>query len=650
MDFDTPLVECDYHGDYIIMSKSSQKNGRSLWLMLAVAVVFLHWIGGWGSISAQTDTENEAERTLHDLKINPVMAPDPNVPLPEAYTSPPKIFEQIVGGVSEWKLFYFCRFHTSDDLKKIIHEQFATKLFDQKGKSSSVVDYTVSSNPSTNQLIVRCPTRDDIDAVLETLDQIDVKPIQVKIDCLISEVYADMTFDRETTVAIDNLFGEQIVMNPAGTAFGADVQELVKDGDYLPAFPGASLREVARSRMGLNIGYLNAAKAGHTFTLLIDLLESRGYLKILMNPTLEVVNGGTAKVSSMQKVPIDRTTMRSTISDYLETSTVYEDVIDSLEITAHVFGDGYIGLETSITLGSKNTPEGVKQVPIITKKQIDNKENRIRQGESLIIGGIRKNEEFAVVRGVPILKDIPILGFLFSSEDTEKRAVETIFILTPTISTDGRSKEEVMKEVQRKHEPDTPSGLGDMITDPFGFKARDEEREQSVHDAEQSRLEAEVEKAQARIDIREAEERAQKAETQLSRVESESEKIKTEAEKANAEAQAKGKAAEEAKAVADKAIADAKKAQEEANKAKAEAKAAADKAIADAKKAQEEANKAKAEAEAKSKAAEDAKKEEPDKPEAGAEKSAPQTKQPTAQEAEKADNVKAEEDKAESKA
>ena len=606
------------------MSKSSQKIGRSQWLIVVVAVLVVHWIGGWENISAQTDTENEAERTLRDLKID--IGPDPNVPIPEAYRTPPKMFEQIVGGTSEWKLFYFCKYHTSDELKTIIHEQFATKLFDKKGKETKIVDYTVSSNPATNQLIVRCPARDDIDAVLETLNQVDVKPIQVKIDCLISEVYADMTFDRETTIAIDNLFGERVVLNPGGTAFGADVQQLVQDDEYLPAFPGASLREVARSRMGLNIGYLSAAKAGHTFTLLIDLLESRGYLKILMNPTLQVVNGGTAKVSSMQKVPIDRTTMRSTVSDYLETSTTYEDVIDSLEITAHVFGDGYIGLETDIILGSKNTPEGVKQVPIITKKEIQNKQNRIRQGESLIIGGIRKNEEFAVVRGIPILKDIPLLGFLFSSEDTEKRAVETIFILTPTISTDGRPKKEIMKEVQRKHEPDTPSGLGEMITDPFGLKAREEAREQTVHDAEQSRLEAEVEKAQARIDIREAEERAQKAEAELSRVETEAEKIKADAEKANAEAQAKAKTAEDAKAAADKAISDAKKAQEEADKAKAEA-------------------------EAKTKAAEDAKKEEPNKPEAEAKKPAPQTEQADAQKAQKADdNVKAEEEKAESKA
>jgi Flp pilus assembly secretin CpaC len=588
-----------------------------------VGVVVVLWVGGLRSISAQTDTENEAERTLRDLKIN--ITDDPNVAIPEIYKTPPEIFPQVVGGTQEWKLSYFCRNHTSDDLKKIVHEQFATKLFDKKGKETKMVDYTVSSNPSTNQLIVRCPAREDAEAVLELLEQVDVAPIQVKIDCLISEVYADMTFDRETTLAVENLFGESVTMKPGGTAFGADVRQLVLDDEYLPAFPGASLREVARSRMGLNIGHLSTGQAGHAFTLLVDLLESRGYLKILMNPTITVVNGKTAKVSSMQNVPLDRITMRSTQSDYLETRTEYVEVIDSLEITAHVFGDGSIGLETDIILGSKNTPEGVKQVPIVTKKEIQNKENRIRQGESLIIGGIRKNEEFAVVRGIPILKDIPIIGYLFSSEDTEQRAVETLFILTPSISTGGRPKAEVMEEVQRKHEPDSPTGLGDMITDPFKVKAREKARKQTLQEAEQSRLEAEVEKAQARIIVREANERAKKAQAELNRVETESEKIKADAQKTTAEAEAKEKAAEEAKAAADKAIADAKKAQTEADNAKAEA-------------------------EAKIKAAEEDKKEDPAKPEVGAAEPASEKNGPKAQEPKEAEKAKVEEDKAASKA
>ena len=538
-----------------MMSKSCRKTGRNRRLIVAVGVML--WAGDWGDISAQTDTELEAERTLRELRINTQAPAEPNVPMPDVYRTPPKISEQVVGGKSEWKLFYFCKHHTSDDLQKIIHEQFATKLFDEKGKSTQMTDYTVSSNPATNQLIVRCPAREDTEAVLETLYQIDIPPIQVKIDCLISEVYADLTFDRETTIEIENLLGESITMKPGGLPFGSDVRQIIDEGgEVLPAFPGASMREVARARMGLNIGYLSTS---HAFTLLVDLLESRGYLKILMNPTLEVVNGGTAKVLASQKVPIDRTTMRSTISDYLETQTQYEDVIDSLQITAHVFGDGYIGLETSILLGSKNTPEGVKQIPIITRKQIDNKENRIRQGESLIIGGIRKNEKFAVVRGVPILKDIPLIGFLFSSEDTEQRAVETVFILTPSISTNGRPKEEVMREVSRGHEPPSSAGLGNAIIDPFGFKAREQAHELALDEAEQVRLEAEAEKAQAQINVRQAVERADRAED-------ERDQLKTEAE-------TKARAAAEAQAEADKAVAKAKEAQTAAAKAQAEAEA-----------------------------------------------------------------------------
>ena len=113
---------------------SSIEKGRSRWLIGVLGVAVVLWIGKWGDVFAQTDTEHEAEATLSGLKMN--LTEDPNVALPQAYTAPPKIFEQVVGGSSEWKLSYPCRHHTSDELKKIIHEQSATKLFDKKGKET----------------------------------------------------------------------------------------------------------------------------------------------------------------------------------------------------------------------------------------------------------------------------------------------------------------------------------------------------------------------------------------------------------------------------------------------------------------------------------------------------------------------------------
>lgn len=442
-----------------------------------VSIISLLLISGCQDFFAQKPTEMESKNILRELsKIE--LVPDHDTLIPELYKAPPKIVEQIVGGGSEWKLFYFCKYHMSDELREVVNAQFATKLFNEKGKSSTLKDYTISSMPKTNQLIVRCPTREDVNAVLELLEFTDVPPVQVRIDCLISEVYADVTMDWETTIAIDNLFGETIAL---GGLPGS------------PAFPGAALRDAARATFGLKTGYIrNEGVAGHEFRALVDLLVSRGYLKILMNPTLEVVNGRSAEISTSEHVPIDQITNVHPITGVLTVSTEYQDVMDSLVVTPHVFADGYIGLETYALIGSKSTPEGVKQIPIVTKREVKNEENRIRHGESLVIGGITKTEERSVVRGVPFLKDIPVLGILFSSKDFEERGKEVLFILTPTISSGGVPQEKIREEMRTKHKPyengSTLGGIQHTIMNPFGAGKRQKKQQQrKIQQAEQKR-------------------------------------------------------------------------------------------------------------------------------------------------------------------
>ena len=626
--------------------KSSQIISFSQRLMMALVIGVVLWIGGCGDFLTDKTAGKESTNIIKDLSRVETTT-EPNIPMPSIYKGPPKIVEQVVAGAPEFKLFYFCRHLSAAELEAIVHRQFATLVFNAKGKSTAVKDYTVSSVAATNQLIVRCPTREDVDAVLELLGQVDVPPIQVKINCLISEVYADKTLDWETTTAIENLFGENIWAAPSARPFGQDVVQWLVENDPLAAFPGSSMREFGRAKMGLNVGYLSQS---HKFMALVDILESQGYLKILMNPTLEVINGKTAKVSSTQKVPIDRSTLLDTRSDYFTISTKWEDIVDSLEITPHVFADGYIGLETDIVIGSKLTPEGIKQLPIVTTKKITNKENRIRPGESLIIGGLRKSERRDVIRGIPFLKDIPLLGILFSGRDFEERAVETIFILTPTISTGGIPRQEMVEEVERKQE--SPSGSS--FTDPLDMLEGKREKERKTKEAEKARTEAEAEKAEARAAVRDAEEQIERAQTEaekasiakqhakavaekaiadaniitekaaateqqakaeIATAKAEVATAKTDAAKAKADTQAATKKAaatvelaqtqieklkaeaEKLKAETEKAKADLQKATAEAEKAKAEAQ----KAIADAEKAKAAAEKAKAEADAKEK-------------------------------------------------
>ncbi|MHC4603975.1 MAG: hypothetical protein ACYS6W_11670, partial [Planctomycetota bacterium] len=481
---------------------SSQKISCGQKLMVALAVITMFLTGGWGDFLTDENPSRQSSSILEELgKINTAF--EPNIPLPGVYTEPPKIIPQIVGGAEEWKLFYFGQYLGCDTLRELVHALFATQLFNAKGKSTAIKDYGVISIPSTNQLIVRCPTEDDIKAVLEVLENADIPPVQVKVDCLISEVYADRTLDWQTTLQITELLGESIWAGGSAQMFGSAVMDLLTETNPLPSFPGASLRELARAKMGLKIGYLSSDK----YMALVDILESQGYLKILMNPQLEITNGKTAKISSMQKVPLQQTYLRSSRNDWLESSVRYEDVVDSLQITPHVyFGDGSIGLETDILLGSKLTPEGVKQLPIITKKEIQNEETRIRLGQSLVIGGIRKSEKRDVVRGIPILKDIPLIGVLFSGRDFEERAVETVFILTPSISTGGIPREEMLKELKRKRNEPTDEPLK-----PLSLINLEREQQRKAAEAEEARLKAEAEKAKALSAAREADDKIKKA-------------------------------------------------------------------------------------------------------------------------------------------
>ena len=567
---------------------------RLFHVIVRAAVCFAGQVmfSGCGDFFAAQPTELESRNVLRELnQVDP--SPQIKISPIELYDKKPRIVENRVGDQTDARLYYFTKYHTADKLAELIEDQFTKTFADAKGKEYPKVDYSVSPNTATNQLVVRCPSVEYAEQVKDFLELADVPPVQVRIDCLISEVYADHTMDWETTIEIKNLFGE-------GISLGG------KDGN--PAFPGAALRDAARATFGLKAGL-----ARENFDALVDMLASRGYLKILMNPTLEVVNGQTAKIETTEHVPLDTISNVHPTTGVITTSTDYHDVVDSLEITPYVFADGYIGLKTVAVIGSKSTPEGVKQTPIVTERKVNNTENRIRQGESLIIGGITKTEKRSVVRGVPFLKDIPLFGIIFSSKDFEERGKEVLFILTPTISSYGVPNQQMVDEVREKHSPAmTEKSLTEHITDPFSNKSYTELVEEEATQAEMGRTKVRMEMTHAKRQIEMLTSELERASEKLKKEKqvsdqslAELENIKKQIEQKQAELAAAQKRATDIEA-ASKAM------KEEADKAKAESAAAAQKADEAEKKAQqalEEAEKAKAEkAEAERKAAEAAKK------------------------------------------
>jgi len=172
-----------------------------------------------------------------------------------------------------------------------------------------------------------------------------------------------------------------------------------------------------------------------------------------------VVNGETASIMSSDLTPITKTVTTQNVEPY--DITEYQDVVDSLEVTPNAYSDRSIGLKTKVMLGSTSTPQGVSQKTIITTREIEIGENLITPGKSLIIGGLRKTEKVGITRGVPVLKDIPVLGILFSSKDYETSANEVLFILTPTISDTGRDHQKTIETIKKRHAEKELPGLLD---------------------------------------------------------------------------------------------------------------------------------------------------------------------------------------------
>ncbi|MCL5282007.1 MAG: hypothetical protein M1376_19100 [Planctomycetes bacterium] len=495
---------------------------------MALSILAVAGLCGCHDWPDERATAIEAQNILRDLgRVETI--PDPNLQGPAVYKSPPRKFSQTVGGTVEWKLVYFCQYHTAEEMKTIIQEQFASKIFDEKGQSKVLPAYTVTANSATNQILVRCPQEGDIDAVLDTIKYIDIPPIQVRIDCVVSELYADLTVDRETRMLIGNLFGE-------GVTLGGQ-----EDNGNL-AFPGAELRDPARAKFGLKIGV-----SQQNFKALVDILVSRGYMKILMNPSLEVVNGETAKIQSKQHQPLQQITYTTggvAGGLILGTTIEYYDIIDSLQVTPHVYADGFIGLETQAQIAAYLTPEGIKQTPNVTERMITNKDNRIRLGESLVIGGIRKSEKRDVVRGVPILKDIPVLNLLFSGRDFEERATEVIFILTPSISTNGKPSQDVVNMLRERHSSPMTQSLQETVLDPLGTKARREEEQRRLEKARQAQQESEAEMTSARLQairtgqqVEDLEAELEQNKAKMAQLTAKAQQAQTDAQKATTEAQ-----------------------------------------------------------------------------------------------------------------
>jgi type IV pilus assembly protein PilQ len=261
----------------------------------------------------------------------------------------------------------------------------------------------------------------EIERLLSTLD---IPTPQVLIEARIVEINNAYTYDLGIQWGL-NYLGTNTLTSAGGLSGIPALSTGPFTGkNYLVDLPAKSVGPLGGS--GFSFGIMNPSK-----TLGLDLqlsaLETMGRGKIISNPKVLTVDNGKAKILQGQSIPVRKLTTEGTIS------TEFKDVVLELNVVPHITPDRSVGMAVSIKKEDLDfTIPSVEGVPGTQKKEADTNVI-IKDGETVVIGGMYKVTTNDSVSGVPGLRNIPILGWLFKSDTKSTNTLELLIFITPRI-------------------------------------------------------------------------------------------------------------------------------------------------------------------------------------------------------------------------
>lgn len=199
-------------------------------------------------------------------------------------------------------------------------------------------------------------------------------------------------------------------------------------------------REIGLSHSWEGYNNMNKTIPLIEYSVVANANEIRSNGKILARPSLTTYSGREAKILIGDEVPVFTTRNTNTSDSTNETTVEYKEVGVSITTTPRVNSKNEISMllmpkVSSITkwLEDKNT-----KAPQISTRSAET-QVQVKSGETIIIGGLLKEDEFESVSGIPLLSKLPVLGHLFKMTSTKKEKVELFIFVTPTVLNEEES-------------------------------------------------------------------------------------------------------------------------------------------------------------------------------------------------------------------
>ncbi len=338
---------------------------------------------------------------------------------------------------------------TKSSVRKSSKSQRVTKS--QAKSPVSTAKLSIIANKDTNSLIITAKP-EEFNEIRRIIKQLDIVREQVLIEALIVEVSADNGWG----FGIDWMLGKSWDSKHrfGGSSIQGSPPNYSTEG--LPSYTNPQTGEEESRKLavplsgGLQIGYLHdVAQLGFA---LLNASATDSTFNVLSTPQILTIDNHEAELNVGEEIAV-ATNSRITDQNTTFQTFEYKNVGIKLKITPHITRKHRITLdlyqEVNSILGSETIlPSGAVQPPKLGKRDIKTKVT-IADGKTIVIGGLMKNNKSIEENKVPILGDIPVLGWLFKYKTVSYVKSNLLVFITPHILTKQERIDSITREKKK---------------------------------------------------------------------------------------------------------------------------------------------------------------------------------------------------------
>lgn len=307
----------------------------------------------------------------------------------------------------------------------------ATALASNTGRSSVVPATAFNVGASLrvmadeiNNAVLIYGTLAEYAKVEATLKRLDVTPTQILIQASIIEV----------TLTDDLQYGLQWVFNDSARAGLEGTGVLSKAAGAALGVTPAGFSYTLRNALGGVQAVLNA-------------LAEKSLLKVISSPSLMVLDNHTASIVVGSQQPIKVGETISTIG--VSTNIQYKDTGVSLTVTPSVNAGNMVTMQINQTVSDVGAVDIATGQRSFLQRQIGSKV-AVRSGETLVLGGLIRDNTSDGKSGLPVLQDIPLFGNLFGSTSKNTNRTELLVVITPQVVRTEQDVRELTTDLRGK--------------------------------------------------------------------------------------------------------------------------------------------------------------------------------------------------------